>query len=114
MTDRKPAGVYQLQTSAGNLDNCRRAPASRPESRLEAETYAEYADQSCMASRQRFKLITRGLRERIFQSATNSKSVVRSSMREIGAQVGLAASRKLFRLAERLERKAVAIRAKSS
>jgi len=39
---------------------------------------------------------------------------VRSSIREIGAQVGLAASRKLFRLAERIERKAVAIRAKSS
>lgn len=114
MTDRKPAGMYQLQTSAGNLDNCRRTSASQPKRHHEAETYAEYADQSCMASRQRFKLITQGLRERILHSATSSKSVVRSSIREIGAQVGLAASRKLFRLAERIERKAVAIRAKSS
>jgi hypothetical protein len=114
MTDRKPAGMYQLQTSAGNLEDCRRTPASQSKRRPEAETYAEYANQSCMASRQRLKLIVRGLRERILHPATSSKSVVRSSIREIGAQVGFAASRKLFRLAERIERKAGAIRAKSS
>src|SRR5690606_14005426 len=114
MTNRKPAGVYQLQTSAGNLDRCQRTSVSQRKLHHEAETYAEYADQSYMASRQRLKLIAEGLLERILHSATSSKSVVRSSMREIGAQVGLAASRKLFRLAERLERKAVAIRAKSS
>lgn len=114
MTDRKPAGVYQLQTSAGKLGNCRRTLASQPKRHHEVETYAEYAEQSCMASRQRLKLITKGLRERILHSATSSKSLVRSSIRELGAQVGLVASRKLFRLAERIERKAVAIRAKSS
>ena len=114
MTDRKPAGVYHLQTRAGKLGHCRRTLASQPKRHHEVETYAEYAEQSCMASRQRLKLITKGLRERILHSATSSKSLVRSSIRELGAQVGLVASRKLFRLAERIERKAVAIRAKSS
>lgn len=44
----------------------------------------------------------------------DSRSLVRNGLRQIGAQAGLAASRKLYRLAERIERKAAAIRAKSS
>lgn len=114
MTDRKPVDRYQLQTSAGRLGDGRHDSGAGYRNDREAETYAEYAQQTCMASRQRLKLIAQDLRERLRHSAKGSKGMVRNGLRQIGAQAGLAASRKLYRLAERLECKAVAIRAKSS
>lgn len=114
MTDRKPVGRHQLQTSAGRLDDGRHDSGVGHRNDRGAETYAEYAQQTCMASRQRLKLIAQGLRERLRRSARDSRSLVRNGLRQIGAQAGLAASRKLYRLAERIERKAAAIRVKSS
>src|SRR5690606_25941568 len=113
MTERKPVGGYPLQTSAGALDYDHRYDEER-ETGQGTQTYAQYAQQTCMSSRHRLKLIAQGVRERIHHAPGSQGGIVRQGLRRIGAHVGMAASRKRHRLADRIERKAVAIRSKTS
>ncbi|PKO25225.1 MAG: hypothetical protein CVU35_05180 [Betaproteobacteria bacterium HGW-Betaproteobacteria-8] len=112
MTNRKHVGMYQLQTSAAGLAGRTESSRSRASREPVLETYGDHARASNMAARQRLKLVVQGLRERMRQSAKESKSRARSTMREVGAELGLLTSRKLYRLAQRIERKAQAIRSK--
>ncbi|MDP2246990.1 MAG: hypothetical protein Q8J65_02575 [Nitrosomonadales bacterium] len=110
MSDRKQVGVYQLQTSAGTYDQGRQSTISKEPSRPQLETYGDHARQSGMATRQRVGLILQGFRERIHQSRKDSRVIASSAIREAGAQLGFRVSRRLHRLADRIERKAEAIR----
>lgn len=111
MTNRKHVGIYQLQVNAGRFDDHRSsASGQRPIHQL--ETYGEHARRTNMAKRERIKLIVQGFRQRFSHSAKNSRTIARSTIREVGAQVGLLASRKLLSLARRIEKKAEAIRPK--
>ena len=112
MTDCKSLGGYQLQASVAKLNHERHDTDSGYPDGRGAETYGEYAQRTCMTSRQRLRLIARDFRERLQHSTGSSKGLVRHGLMRIGARAGLAASKKLHRLAERIERKAVAIRAK--
>lgn len=109
MSDRKHVGMYQLQTSAGKFDESQSLTRS---SRHELETYGDHARQSGMATRQRFRLIVQGIRERVHQSRKDSKTLTGNAIREAGARLGFRVSRKLHRLADRIEKKAEAIRHK--
>lgn len=114
MTNRKRVGMYQLQASAAGAANEANLPgsSSRADKQPMLETYGDHARASNMAARQRLKLIVQGFRQRMRLSAKDSKSKVRSTMREIGAELGLLTSRKLYRLAQRVEQKAQVIRSK--
>jgi hypothetical protein len=98
MTDQKRAGMYRLQT------------ASAGSGQEQHETYGDHAAQSCMAARQRLKLVVQEFRKRIRQSASGSKKGVRGVIKNIEAEVGLLASRKLHSLARRIEQKVEIIR----
>lgn len=112
MTNRKHVGMYQLQTNAGQVVNDHHSPRNKQYPTHELETYGDHARRSNMARRERIKLIMQGFRQRFSRSAKSSKTIARSTIREVGAQVGLLASRKLFSLARRIEKKAEAIRPK--
>lgn len=112
MTNRKHVGMYQLQTNAGQVVNDRHSPNNQHRPTNELETYGDHARRSNMARRERIKLIVQGFRQRFSRSAKNSRTIARSTIREVGAQVGLLASRKLISLAKRIEKKAEAIRPK--
>lgn len=114
MTNRKHAGMYQLQTSAGGFADNSGSSGVRVGMERRLETYGDYARESGMAARERLKLVMQGFRDRIRQSAKDSKSMARSTLCEVGAEVGMMASRKLYRLAQRIEQKAGAIRPKKS
>lgn len=111
MANRKHMDMYQLQTHVGGFVDDRNSSGCRQVAH-ELETYGEHARRSSMARRERFKLIVQGFRQRMSYSAKNSKILARSAIREVGAQVGMLASRKLFRLAQRIEAKAKAIQPK--
>lgn len=112
MSDRKHVGMYQLQTSTGEFNESQNSSTLKRSHSHQLETYGDHARQSGMATKQRFKLIIQGLRERVHQSRKNSKTIARSAIREAGAQLGFRVSRKLHRLADRIEEKAEAIRRK--
>lgn len=111
MTNRKHPNMYQLQTTAGRFDAVG-VSSSKKSTAQYAKTYGDYGHESGMATKKRFKLIMQGLRNQIRQSAKDSKSIARSAIRQAGAQVGMMASRKLYRLAKRIEEKALSIQAK--
>lgn len=111
MTNRKHSDMYQLQTTAGRFDAVG-ASSSKKSTVQYAKTYGDYAHESGMATKKRFKLIMQGLKDQIRQSAKDSKSIARSAIRQAGAQVGIMASRKLYKLAKRIEEKALSIKAK--
>lgn len=98
MTERKRVGMYRWQT----------ASAASPQ--VQHETYGDHAARSGMAARQRLKLVVQELRKRIRQSASGSKKGVRGVIRNIEAEFGLFASRKLHGLARRIEQKVESIR----
>lgn len=111
MTNRKHPSMYQLQTTAGRFDAVDTASSKRGASQY-AKTYGDYGHESGMATKQRFKLIIQGLGNQLRQSAKNSKSIARSAIRQAGAKVGIMASRRLYRLAKRIEEKALSIQSK--
>ncbi len=111
MTNRKHPSMYQLQTTAGGFDAVDTITTKRSASQY-AKTYGDYGHESGMATKKRFKLIMQGLGNHIRQSAKDSKSIARSAIRQAGAKVGIMASRKLYRLAKRIEEKALSIQSK--
>lgn len=85
------------------------APADNDVSAYQ-ETFGELAQHSGMAVCERFKLVVEGLHERVGRSGKSPRRLARRALRELGAQAGLFASRRLVRLAERIERRAEALR----
>jgi hypothetical protein len=110
MTNRKHPSMYQLQTTSGRFDAVE-ATTKKSASQY-AKTYGDYGHESGMATKKRFKLIMQGLRNHIRQSAKDSKSIARSAIKQASAQVGIIASRKLYKLAKRIEEKALSIQSK--
>ncbi len=76
------------------------------------ETYGDHGSQSGMATRKRFRLIVQGLKERVRRSAKDSKHLAKQALREASVQVGMVASRKLYKLAKRIEDKAMSIQSR--
>jgi hypothetical protein len=111
MAERASTGSHSLQSVAGDG---RHEDAGGQGDLANMETYAQYARETCMASRQRLKLVTQELRARMRSSGRSPKGMLRDGLRQIGSHVGLAASRRLHRLADRIERKALSVRARSS
>lgn len=112
MMNRKHADLYRLQTNVGNIDSDASSNSGkRPRQFL--ETYGDHGSQSGMASKRRFRLIVQGLKERVRRSAKDSKHLAKQALREASVQVGMVASRKLYKLAKRIEDKAMSIQSKS-
>lgn len=103
MSDDKP---YR-HVSTPMLSACSAAQAG--DTKYE-ETYGDYAQGSRMAARARLRLVIDEFGAHVHQSARRGRQVARRAVRELSAQAGLLASRKLIRLAQRIERKAEAIR----
>jgi hypothetical protein len=111
MTDRKRPSMYQLQTTAGRLSAVGVANSTKSAAQY-TQTYGDYGLESGMATKRRLTLIMRGLKDHVRQSAKYSKSIARSAIRQAGAHVGMMASRKLYKLAKRIEEKALSIQSK--
>lgn len=103
MSDDKP---YR-RASIPMLPAC---SATQAGERKYEETYGDYAQRSRMAARARLRLVMDEFGAQMHQSAHRGRQMARSAVRELSAQAGLLASRKLFKLAQRIERKAEAIR----
>lgn len=112
MTNRKSSDLYRLQTNVGNMDpDANSISARRPRQFL--ETYGDHGSQSGMATKKRLRLIVQGFKERVRKSAKDSRHLAKQALREAGVQVGMVASRKLYKLAKRIEDKAMSIQSKS-
>lgn len=73
------------------------------------ETLADQAEYLGGTTRQRAKLVAHELASRLHASIDEAKIIGRSAIRQAGVRLALRASRKLIKLAEKIEQKALAV-----
>jgi hypothetical protein len=77
---------------------------ARPEREWQ-ETWSDYASHTGTASRQRLKLVAKGLAHRLQESARDARQSGRRTVKRIGIRAALMASHKLMQIAGRIERR---------
>lgn len=107
MSNSRFLSLHEIQLNARKISH------GRPHLHdLWHETLADQAEYLGGTPRQRMKLIARELASRLHSSITEAKSASRSAIKQAGVSLALRTSRKLVRLAEKIEQKAHAVERK--